>query len=185
MINYFITIIVILTMELKGTNFSLREWRIDDAELLQKHADNPNVYAFLMDRFPHPYTMDDAVSWVNLMLRQKPVVTFVIAVDDKLAGVIGLELRDDIYSKAPLLGYWLGEEFWGRGIATEAIKLMTNYAFSTLDIVRIQAGVLSNNHRSMRVLEKAGYINEGVLKNNISKNGLILDEWIYGMVKAD
>ncbi len=172
-------------MELKGTNFSLREWRIDDAELLQKHANNLNVYSFLMDRFPHPYTMGDAVSWVNLMLLQMPVVTFVIAVDDKLAGVIGLEFRDDIYSKAPLLGYWLGEEFWGRGIATEAVKLITNYAFSTLNIVRIQADVLSNNHRSMRVLEKAGYINEGVLKNNIFKNGEVLDEWVYGMVKSD
>ena len=182
-INEFITIIVNLTMELKGTNFSLREWRPDDAELLQKHADNPNVYAFLMDRFPHPYTMDDAVNWVNLILRQNPVVTFVIAVDDKLAGVIGLELRDDIYRKAPLLGYWLGEEFWGRGIASEAVKLLTNYAFSTLDIVRIQAGVLSNNHRSMRVLEKAGYVKEGVLKSNIFKNGEVLDEWVYGMVR--
>jgi RimJ/RimL family protein N-acetyltransferase len=170
-------------MEIKGTNFSLREWRIDDAGLLQKHADNPNISAFLMDRFPHPYTMDDAISWIDLMLRQKPLLIFVIAVDDKLAGVIGLEMRSDIYRKAPLLGYWLGEEFWGRGIATEAVKLITNYAFSTLDIVRIQAGILSSNPRSMRVLEKAGYTMEGVLKNSIFKNGAVLDEWVYGMVK--
>jgi RimJ/RimL family protein N-acetyltransferase len=182
-INELITIIVNLTMELKGTNFSLREWRTSDTELLQKHANNPNVYNFLKDRFPHPYTMADAVSWVNMMLRQTPIVTFVIAVDDKLAGVIGLEMRDDIYRKAPLLGYWLGEEFWGRSIATEAVKLLTNYAFSTLDIVRIQAGVLGNNARSMRVLEKAGYVKEGVLKNNIFKDGLVLDEWVYGTVK--
>jgi ribosomal-protein-alanine N-acetyltransferase len=168
---------------IKSTNFSLREWRINDAELLQKHADNPNVYNFLKDRFPHPYTMDDAVSWVNLMLQKKPFTTFVIAVDDRLAGVIGLELRDDIYSKAPLLGYWLGEEFWGRGIAGEAVKLITNYAFSTLDILRIQADVLGNNHASMRVLEKAGYIKEGVLKSAVFKNGETLDEWVYGMVR--
>ena len=171
-------------MELKGTNFSLREWRTYDAELLQKHANNPNVYNFLKDRFPHPYTMADAVSWVNIMLQQKPFTTFVIAIDDRLAGVIGLELRDDIYSKAPLLGYWLGEEFWGRGITTEAVKLMSSYAFSTLNIVRIQAGVLGNNKRSMRVLEKAGYIKEGVLKSNIFKNGEVLDEWVYGVIKA-
>jgi ribosomal-protein-alanine N-acetyltransferase len=172
-------------MEIKGTGFMLRGWRLDDAESLQKHADNANVYSFLMDRFPHPYTMTDAVNWINLMLQQQPVITFVIAVDDKLAGVIGLEMRDDIYRKAPLLGYWLGEEFWGRGIATEAVKLITNYAFSTLDIERIQAGILSNNPRSMRVLEKAGYKMEGVLKNNIFKNGVVLDEWIYGKLKGE
>ncbi len=170
-------------MELKGTGFTLRGWRQDDAELLQKHADNPNISAFLMDRFPHPYSIKNAVRWVNQMLRQEPKTTFVIAIDDKLAGVIGLELRDDVYKRAPLLGYWLAENFWGRGICTEAVKLLSGYAFDKFDIVRIQATVFGNNPRSMRVLEKAGYVKEGVLKNNIYKNGEVLDEWIYAMVK--
>src|ERR1700743_797373 len=135
-------------MEIKGTQFTLRGWRESDAVLLQKHADNPNIYGFLMDRFPHPYTMEAANSWVAAMLRQEPLITFVIAIDDELAGVIGLEMRDDVYRKAPLLGYWLAEEYWGRGIAAEAVKLLVNYAFATLDIVRIQAAVLSNNPRS-------------------------------------
>lgn len=170
-------------MEIKGQGFTLRGWRPDDAESLQKHADNPNIYNFLLDRFPHPYAMDAAVNWVTMMLHQDPFVNFVIAVDDKAVGVIGLEMRDDVYRKAPLLGYWLGEEFWGRGIMTQAVKLVTEYAFANLDIVRIQAGVLSNNPRSMRVLEKAGFAFEGILKKGIFKNGVVLDEWIYGMVR--
>jgi len=95
-------------MELQGTGFTLREWRLDDAAELQKQADNPNVYNYLMDSFPHPYTMDDAVNWINLMLKQNPILVFVIDIEGKLAGAIGLEMRYDIYQKAPLLA--------GRGI---------------------------------------------------------------------
>jgi ribosomal-protein-alanine N-acetyltransferase len=171
-------------MELKGKDFTLREWRLDDAAELQKQADNLNVYNYLMDSFPHPYTMDDALNWINLMLKQNPLLVFVIDIEGKLAGAIGLEMRYDIYRKAPLLGYWLGEFYWGSGIMTEAVKLICAYAFANLDIVRLQAGILGNNPASMRVLEKAGFSKEGVLRNGIVKNGVVLDEWIYGLVKG-
>ena len=111
------------------------------------------------------------------------MVNFVIDVNGELAGVAGIDFREDIYRKAPLLGYWLREDYWGKGIMTEAVKLVTAYAFTNFDIVRLQAGVLGNNSRSMRVLEKAGFIKEGILKNNIIKNGAVLDEHIYGLVK--
>lgn len=170
-------------MELQGQRFKLREWKEDDAESLQKHADNPNIYSFLLDRFPHPYTMEAAVSWVNMMLDQHPQVNFVIDVDDKAVGVIGLEIREDVYRKTALLGYWISETLWGKGVMPQAIKLITAYAFEHLGLIRIQAGVLSNNPRSMRVLEKAGFTKEGVLKNNIIKNGAVLDEYIYAFLK--
>ncbi|HZY37013.1 MAG TPA: GNAT family protein [Mucilaginibacter sp.] len=170
-------------MELHGNGFKLRGWKEEDAASLQRHADNTNISDFLFDRFPSPYTMDEAVKWIKLKLNQSPVVNFVIDVDGELAGVIGIDQRDDIYRKSPLLGYWLREDYWGKGIMTGAVKLVTSYAFANLDIVRLQAGVLGNNPRSMRVLEKAGYIKEGILKNNVIKNGTILDEHIYGFVK--
>jgi len=169
-------------MEIQGPGFTLRGLKLEDAGSMQKHADNPNIYSYLLDRFPHPYTMDDAIRWVTSMQDQDPLVNFALTIDDNLVGVIGLEIRNDVYRKAPLLGYWLSEIYWGRGIMTEAVKLVTEYAFNTLDVVRIQAGVLSNNPKSMRVLEKVGYVKEGILKNNIIKNGVILDEHIYAMV---
>jgi RimJ/RimL family protein N-acetyltransferase len=171
-------------MELPGNGFKLRGWKDDDAAALQQHANNINISDFLFDRFPSPYTTDEAVKWVKLKLNQNPVVNFVIDVDGELAGVIGIDQRDDIYRKAPLLGYWLRQDYWGKGIMTEAVKLVTHYAFANLDVVRIQAGVLGNNPRSMRVLEKAGFTREGILKNNIIKNGKILDEHIYGFIKS-
>ncbi|MBB3057151.1 GNAT family N-acetyltransferase [Mucilaginibacter gotjawali] len=170
-------------MELQGQGFKLRDWKTDDVEPLQKHADNPNIYSYLLDRFPHPYTMEAAKSWVSMMLNQNPQVNFVIDVDGHLAGVIGLEIREDVYRKTALLGYWISETLWGKGIMPLAIKLITTYAFENLGLIRIQAGVLSNNPRSMRALQKAGFTKEGVLKNNIIKNGIILDEHIFAALK--
>ena len=144
-------------MELKGTNFSLREWRIDDAILLQKHADNPNVSNFLMDAFPHPYTINDAVNWINRMKDQNPMLVFAIDIGGKLVGAVGLEMRHDIYSKAPLIGYWLGEAHWGKGYMTEAAKALIDAAHRTHQYETIAARALADNETSLHVLEKLGF----------------------------
>jgi len=98
-------------------------------------------------------------------------------------GGIGLEPRQDVYRKTALIGYWLSEELWGRGIMPEAVKLVTNYAFTQLDFIRIQASVYSKNPASMRVLEKAGYVKESVMKNAVIKNGVVMDEHLYAILK--
>lgn len=170
-------------MELQGTNFIIRGWKKGDEISLQKNAGNPNVSRFLLDRFPSPYTMEAAVSWVNNLLEQDPLVNFAITIDDQVVGGIGIELRHDVYRKTGLIGYWLSEELWGKGIITEAVKLITRYAFEHLDVIRLQAGVLEKNPASMRVLEKAGYIKEGVLRNAAIKRGEIMDEHVYAILK--
>ncbi len=172
-----------MDMELNGHGFVIRGWKKGDAISLQKNADNPNVSGFLMDRFPAPYTMDAAEFWVDHLLYQNPLVNFAITIGNEVVGGIGLELREDVYRKTALLGYWLSEDLWGKGMMTEAVKLITDYAFANLDIIRIQAGVLSKNPASMRVLEKAGYQKEGISKNAIIKNGVVLDEHIYAICK--
>jgi ribosomal-protein-alanine N-acetyltransferase len=176
--DHFVTI-----MEIQGQGFKLRGWEKDDAEPLQRHADNKNIFDFLFDRFPSPYTMDDAVDFVQGKLEQHPILSFVIEVDGTPAGVIGIEKKEDIYCKSAQLGYWLSEDHWGKGIMTQAVKMAIAYAFTNLDIVRLQSSVNGNNPRSMRVLEKAGFTKDGILKSNIFKNGGILDEHIYGIVK--
>ncbi len=172
-------------MELQGDGFLLRGWKMGDTQSLQKHADNTAISDFLLDRFPSPYTMEDAINWIKIMQHQHPVVNFAIDIDGNIVGAIGLELREDVYRKTAILGYWMGEEMWGRGVMPKAVALITGYAFANLDMVRIQAGVLSNNPKSMRVMEKAGFTKEGVLKKAIVKKGVILDEHIYAFVRAD
>ena len=166
-------------MELIGSSFELRRWQHDDVASLQHHANNPNVAACLLDRFPSPYTMQDAVNWVNDKANQDPLINFVIAVNGEAVGGIAVDFRQDVYRKTPLLGYWLSEDYWGRGIMPEAVKLLTAYAFENLDIICIQAGILGCNPKSMRVLEKAGYEKQGILKQSVIKGGKIWDEHVY------
>jgi ribosomal-protein-alanine N-acetyltransferase len=166
-------------MILEGTGFILRNWRTEDAPALQKHADNRNISDFLLDRFPAPYTLQDAEEFISSKISQHPVTNFVIDINGEAAGVIGLDFRQDVYRKTPLLGYWISGQHRGKGIMPEAVKLITAYAFASLDIICIQAGVLSKNPASMRVLEKAGYIKQGVLKQSVIKNNEIFDEYIY------
>lgn len=171
-------------MEIKAQGFTLREWRTGDVAALQHHADNSKIYDYLLDIFPHPYTMENAVEWVDMMLNQDPLLVFVIDIGDELAGVVGITMRVDVYRKAPLIGYWLGEAYWGRGIMTQAVRLVVGYAFANLDITRLQAGIFSTNPASMRVLEKAGFVKEGIARSAIFKNGMVLDEHCYGLVKT-
>src|SRR3982751_1093788 len=108
-------------MEIKAQGFTLREWRTGDVAALQRNADNSKIYDYLLDIFPHPYTMENAVEWVDMMLNQDPLLVFVIDIAGELAGVVGIPRRADVYRKAPLIGYWLGEAYWGRGIMTQAV----------------------------------------------------------------
>ncbi|MDN3581740.1 GNAT family N-acetyltransferase [Mucilaginibacter flavus] len=172
-------------MEITAPGFILRELRLEDAAALQKQADNPRIACFLFDRFPSPYTLTDAIDFIRLRMADEIQTKFAIVINDELAGVIGIDFREDIYRKAPLIGYWLGEQYWGEGIMTKAVKLVVDYAFTNLDIERLQAGILGNNPASMRVLEKAGFKKEGILRNGIVKKSVILDEHVYGITKSD
>jgi ribosomal-protein-alanine N-acetyltransferase len=166
-------------MEIKGSQFTLRHWQLADAPALQKHADNPKVPAYLLDRFPSPYSLADAEAFIGLMVNQLTITNFAIEINGEVAGGIGLEFREDVYRKSPLIGYWLSEQNWGQGIMTEAVKLVTDYAFNNFDIICLMAFIFDKNTGSMRVLEKAGYVQQGVLKQSVIKAGEIMDEHIY------
>jgi ribosomal-protein-alanine N-acetyltransferase len=105
-------------MEIKGSRFTLRHWQLANAQALKKHADNPKVPAYLLDRFPSPYTLADAVAFIDTMINHLTNTNCAIEINGEVAGGIGLEFRTDIYSRSPLIGYWLGEQYWGSGITT-------------------------------------------------------------------
>lgn len=170
-------------MELNGTGFKLRKLQVGDAPALQKNANNPRVAANLTDRVPSPYRLADAENFIALCSGENPVTSFAIEINGEVAGMIALEFRPDVYRKTPLIGYWLGEAYWGKGIMTEAVKLVTAYGFGNFDIICIKAEVYSKNPPSMRVLEKAGYTFQGIVKGGVFKNGEVLDEHIYTAYK--
>jgi len=164
---------------------TLRDWRIEDAPALSKHADNRKIWANVRDRFPSPYTIEDAEQWVRHCVRALPATDFAIEVDGEVVGGIGVVLQSDVERVSAELGYWLGEQAWGRGIASEAVAAFVPWAFERYSLTRIYAHVFEFNVASMRVLEKAGFLCEGRLRKAVIKNGQVLDELMYARIRED
>jgi RimJ/RimL family protein N-acetyltransferase len=170
-------------MKIKSDRILLRDWQPGDEPFLVRNANNRKVWINLRDRFPFPYRQADARRWVLQTCMLAPQTQFAIVVDGEAAGGIGLEIRSDVFRRSAEIGYWLGEPFWGRGIATEALRALTDYGFARFDLVRIDAGVFGWNRASIRVLEKAGYFLEGCLKKSVTKDGQTIDQFLYAKVK--
>lgn len=157
----------------------LREWTVEDAESLVKHADNPHISALMRDAFPCPYSLDDAKRFIAMATGPGPNLFLAIEVHGEAVGGIGIHPKSDVRCRSAEIGYWLSEPSWGQGIVTDAVSALLTVAFERYDIVRLQAGIFSPNTASMRVLEKCGFTREAVHKNAIWKNGRLLDEVVY------
>ncbi len=170
-------------MEFQLKQARLRPWLPSDVEALVKHANNRKIWRNLTDGFPHPYTLADARAYVGTATRSE--TTFAIEVVGEAAGSIGLEVQTDVYSRGALIGYWLSEAYWGRGIMTAAVQVVTAYGFSHLNLARISAAIYAWNLPSMRVLEKAGYHLEGRRHKAVTKDGQTIDDVMYAIVRPE
>ena len=166
-------------------NFNLRKWRLSDAEDLAAVLNNEKILNNLRDGLPFPYTEQDARDYIASMLSQDENETFAyaITVDDKAVGSIGAFRQSNIHRQTAELGYYLAEEYWGKGLMTEAIKKICKIIFDTTDILRIYAEPFTYNIGSRRALEKAGFALEGIMKNNAVKNGKLLDMALYSLTR--
>ena len=169
--------------EIKRKQFTLREWRPDDAESLALHANNVKVWRNLHDAFPHPYTLADAESWIKQTSAATSGMIFAIVVDGQAVGGIGINPGKDVERRTAAIGYWLGEAYWGRGIMTEALEAMTEHVFSVFDFARLEAYVFEWNLPSTRVLEKAGYAREATLRKKVTKEGRTVDCFLYARIR--
>ncbi len=170
-------------VEITRKRFTLREWRPGDAESLAQHANNIKIWRNLHDAFPHPYTRADADAWIEQTSAVPSGTVFAIVVGGKAVGGIGINPMKDEHRRTAAIGYWLGESYWGRGIATEALRAMTDHAFATFDLARLEAYVFEWNLASARVLEKAGYTREAVLRKRVTKEGRTVDCFLYARVR--
>lgn len=172
-------------MELVGELTTLRPWRSGDAASLVKHANNPNVARQLRDRFPHPYTAADARQFIQSIAHARPTMTFAIVLGGEAVGGTGFSPGADVERYSAEVGYWLGEPFWGRGVAVEAVRLLSAYAFETCNMLRLFALPFADNAQSIRVLEKAGYTREATLRASSVKHGVARDQALYALVNPD
>ena len=164
-------------------DIKLREWNEADLDNLVKYANNFNIAKWLTNGFPHPYTYEDGKAFLSMFAKDKPAKVFAIEVNGNAVGSIGIFPQTDIHEKNAEMGYWLAEEYWGKGIMLKAIQEIVDYGFQTFDIIRIFARPFSTNLKSQRVLEKAGFVCEARLKNALFKNGEFIDELIYVKLK--
>jgi RimJ/RimL family protein N-acetyltransferase len=158
---------------------TIRPWRLNDAESLARHANNRKIWLAVRDLFPHPYTIQDAQEFLNRATSEQPEMKFCVEIAGVAVGGIGVHPGHDVYRHTATVGYWLGEQFWGRGVMTEALTAVTDFCFDNFPLHRIAAEVFANNPASARVLEKSGFAFEGRLKNNVVKDGELLDSLVY------
>ena len=167
--------------------FTLRPWRETDAASIARYADNAKIAANLRDVFPWPYAHQDAVDFVTDCVRNEGRGQLCRAIiwNGEAVGSISLILGTDVYRRSAELGYWLAEPFWGLGIMTAAVKEMCALGFGAWDIVRIHAEPFARNAASRRVLEKAGFTLEGILRRSVCKNDEMQDACIYALLREE
>ena len=170
-------------MRIDVGQWQVRSYRAGDAAPLARYANNSNVSRNLRDTFPHPYTLSDADEWIAFAAQQSPETNFAIASATEVIGGIGLTLQQDVHRRSAEIGYWLGEPFWGRGIAAAALAAVSEHGFAEHDLVRLYACVYEGNPASARVLEKAGYVCEGRLRKSVTKNGRTIDQFLYARIR--
>lgn len=169
---------------LRGLRCIVRPWRLADADALVRHANNINVAKQLRDRFPHPYSRANALAFLKFATQDEDPTNLAIEVHGDAVGGIGFVPGSDVERFSAEIGYWIGEAHWGRGIVTEALTLVTDDVFRRRNMLRLFALPFADNAGSTRVLEKAGYVREGILRASAVKFGEPRDQAIYARINS-
>lgn len=165
----------------------IRKWKLSDAADLAAALSNKKIQDNLRDGLPYPYTEQDGRDFISDMLsaNKNETFAFAVTVDNKIIGSIGVFRQGNIHRQTAELGYYIAEEYWGKGIMTEAVKQICEYVFAESDMIRIYAEPFAYNTASCRVLEKAGFQYEGTLRSNAVKNGKVIDMKMYSKIRKD
>ena len=170
-------------MQLTAGEFQIRDLVDEDVASISRYANNPRVAGVLRDLFPHPYFEKDAREFISRTNSETPRKAFAIANIEEAFGVVGYIPGRDVYRFSAEIGYWIGEPFWGQGIMTSVVEVFSEYLFSTFPFNRLFACIFSSNPASGRVLERAGFTREAVIKAHVVKNGELLDEHMYSRLR--
>lgn len=161
--------------------------QVEDAESYVKYL-NDAEFSENTCSIPAPYLLSDAQRFISSVMDYEKVnqVHRDWAIRNKkseLIGGIGLLFDHGITSHQSQMGYWLAKVFWNQGIMTSVLKAFTTFIFTYTDLVRLEARVFSQNQASCRVLEKAGFSQEGYLRRAYKKDDVYIDAYVYAMIK--
>lgn len=160
-------------------------WQPEHATDLAAIANDRSVVMYLSARIPHPYTLANAQEWIAIHADTHEPTHFAVESAGELAGAIGYDPGSGERAGTAMIGYFFKPETWGRGIATDAVRVLTAYLFTKPSIVRVWANVMAPNRASARVLEKAGYVHEATIRAALlDRDHARHDELIYGRMRA-
>lgn len=170
-------------MIIKREKYTLRQLSINDADSITMHANNINIWNNVRDYFPHPYARQNAIDFITFVNQKENVEDFAIAIDGNVVGMAGIVPQTDVERVSAEIGYWLGEDYWNKGLMTNVVIDIVDYVFNNTPIIRLFAPVFEYNTASMRVLGKAGFKKIAILKNAAIKNNKVIDMHYHELVK--
>jgi RimJ/RimL family protein N-acetyltransferase len=163
--------------------FCLRPFEPEDCLSLAYYANNKDIANNLRDVFPHPYTLQDANDWIHYATTQNNDLLLALVVNNDVVGSIGAVFKTDVYRLNAEIGFWLNPAYWNKGMMTQALQFIVNHLFETSSLERIYAHVFSRNLASQRVLQKCGFKLEAKLERAVIKNGIVMDELVFGLLR--
>ena len=134
----------------------LRAPKLDDAKVIARLANNRKI-AEMTALIPHPYGVDDARAWIESLSEEGRGWTFAVTAKSEAGALIGACGYGRRHDDEPEIGYWIGEPYWGRGYATEAVRAVIDHLFSVTELDSLSAGCRVTNLASRRVIEKCGF----------------------------
>lgn len=167
---------------LHGEQVTLRTVEEEDLEFLQRDINAPEVRRAIGS--VAPVNAEQEQEWFERMSEDDDGVSLLICAEDEPMGTIGLSDHNETWGHAEV-GYWVTPDAWGKGYATEATELLVGYGFDQLRLNKVVAYAFAFNAGSRRVLEKVGFTEEGVHREEAFVNGEFVDVHRYGLLARE
>lgn len=170
-----------------GNKIRLREYRREDVKSAQNYMNNPELKKLLTPGIPYLYTFEDEQRWYESLSANKDIYSFAIETieDDKYIGGCGIN-KVDWKNSVAIVGIFIGDKnYWGKGYGTDAMKVLIKFIFEQMNINKIKLNVYDYNKRAIKSYEKCGFKTEGILREEIFRDGKYHDEYVMGILKEE
>ena len=171
------------SIDLPKSDGRIRPLHLSDLKQLVQKADDPGIGRYMMNTFPSPYTEKDGEQWLQHIAKRPVLEGLAIEIQGEFAGTIACRMQTDVHFFTGVLGYWLAQPLWGKGIMSEAVTAFADHLLTQQNVMRLEAHVYEINAPSARVLEKCGFVMEGRKRKAVYKHGRFMDELVYARVR--
>jgi len=170
-----------------GEKVRLREYRKEDVKQAQNYINDPEVKRLLHPGIPYLYTFEDEQRWYDNLSATKDVYSFAIETLEENNYIGGCGINNvDWKNRVAVVGIFIGDKnYWGKGYGTDAMKVLISFIFDQMNINKIKLHVFSFNTRAIKSYEKCGFKQEGILRQEIYRDGKYVDEIVMGLLKEE